>query len=159
MKNLILCFFILLGTTACANLTGLAHPDMILMKAKILKIGPGDKSSLRSTRTTIDFGMDFPVYFSVEDMLIGHLQQIPPSVVLRMSALPNLDKPNQIYILARVSNKGELKIIDWDSLRAGMCFTRQTAQKLNIEKELLLLYESGRLICLSTRNSANKFLD
>jgi len=159
MKNVLLFLFALASITGCANLTGLAHPDMILMKARIHKIGPADESSRRSTPTRIDFGMDSPVYFSVEDMLIGHLENPPPSVVLRMSGTPNLDILNQIYILAKVNTNGELKILDWDYARSGMCFKRQTAKTLNIEKELTLLYDSGKLICLSTRNSPNKFLE
>lgn len=159
MKNVILVLFILSGVTACANLTGLEHPDMVLIKTRIHKIGPWDEVTRRSNRTQIDFSMEARVHISVEDMLIGHLQKTPTSVVLRMSAHPNLDKLNQIYILAKADNNSELKILDWNYANKGLCFDLQSAQKLNIERELILLYESGKLVCPSTRNSTNKFLE
>ncbi|MBC3907877.1 hypothetical protein [Undibacterium umbellatum] len=56
----------------------------------------------------------------------------PPTVVLRMSGMPNLDKLNEIYIHAKVSNDGGLNIPDWSYVRNGMCFEHADKTRLKM---------------------------
>lgn len=128
--------------SACNSLAGLEHPDIILMEARMNDIKWGRPNM--PPPAFIDFYSDVTLFIGVEEVLIGHLKKDPATVVTRMHAFPAVDN---IYLLARQNQEGELKIIDWWLGSNTLCMSRDQARHLDIEKQMQTLYGNAKIKC------------
>ncbi|BBB68446.1 hypothetical protein UNDYM_4193 [Undibacterium sp. YM2] len=86
--------------SGCNSLTGLEHPNIILMEARMNDIKWGRPNIPKPN--VIDFYTDVILFIGVEEVLIGQLKKDPASVATRMHGEPSV---SNIYLLAR-QNQG-----------------------------------------------------
>ncbi|MFZ6875689.1 hypothetical protein ACO0LF_26785 [Undibacterium sp. Di27W] len=141
--------FFFIATTAvlsgCNSLTGLEHPNIILMEARMNDMKWGRPNLPKPN--VIDFYSEIILFIGVEEVLIGRLKKDPAFVVTRMHSYPNLEVASNIYFLARQSQEGELEIINWWLGTDRLCMSRKLARELDIEKQMLTLYDSAKIKC------------
>lgn len=135
---------------ACLNAcTSIPPTPVVLFKAAIYDIRPGPPYPRSTKPNVVDMTSFFWVDFMLQENLVGHVSNTRGPALLTAWHMPmerHWEK-NDFYLLARQDQEGKLQTMWWNFARNGFCVNQKTAQELNIQNEMLALYQSGKLKC------------
>lgn len=135
---------------ACLNACSSIPPTpVVLFKAAIYDIRPGPPYPRSTKPNVVDMTSFFWVDFMLQENLVGHVSNTRGPALLTAWHMPmerHWEK-NDFYLLARQDQEGKLQTMWWNFARNGFCVNLETAQELNIQNDMLALYQSGKLKC------------
>jgi len=137
---------LLLLAASTASLAQPSAPEVVLIRAHMLKVTPIPNTGHAPEPGKVFFGADARVTVAPPEFLIGRERPVS-TLVMRMSAIPIVDKAGDIFVLARVSGQDEFKVLGWSYVSQGVCVDAELARKLGIEQQLAELHRSGKAVC------------
>ncbi|MFZ6732063.1 hypothetical protein ACO0LG_09100 [Undibacterium sp. Ji42W] len=135
---------------AClAACSSIAPTPVVLFKAAIYDIREGPPYPRSRKPNTVDFTSYFWVDFMLQENLIGHVSNTRGPALLTAWHMPmeSYWPKRDFYVLARQDQEGKLQTVWWDFAYDGFCVSQKTVQELNIQNDMLALYQSGKLKC------------